>query len=179
MDSLLRASSLSEFERKFVRPNAGRTLIVGSKIYQGKEDRRQRYADAVGIDMLEGDGVDIVLDLEEELPSSIGKFAHVECMSVLEHSRRPWLMAENIQKLMLPDATIFLSVPFIWRIHAYPSDYFRITPAGISSLFTGIDWRHLMLAADDLRTGPSVHSTTIAGHPYMARTESVGFGVRL
>ena len=85
--------------------------------------------------MQEGEGVDLVLDLEESLPEGLGTFAHVECMSVLEHSKRPWLLAANPEQLMEPGATIFVSVPFIWRFHGYPSDYFRLTPEALPVLF--------------------------------------------
>jgi hypothetical protein len=174
----LPASSLDQFERDFVRPKAGRTLIVGSQVYRDKEDRRFRYADAIGVDMLDGPGVDWKIDLEEPLPAYVGTFAHVECMSVLEHSRRPWLLAANLERMMQPGATIFVSVPFVWRIHAYPSDYFRFTPEGVRSLFPNIEWQALMLATTDLRTGKRIESVKAGGHPYMARTETVGFGVR-
>lgn len=172
-------SSLAQFERQFVRPATGRTLIVGSQVYKDKEDRRRRYNDAVGIDMLAGPGVDIVADLEEKLPDQLGKFDHVECMSVLEHSRRPWLLAANVERLMAPGATLFVSVPFIWRIHAYPSDYWRLTPEGIRSIFPGISWQKLMLAGNVLTEGPKVRAVKEDGHPYLARTDTVGFGFRI
>ena len=171
-------SSLEFFERRFVLPNPGRTLIVGSQVYMDKEDRRKRYRDVLGVDMLAGPGVDRVLDLEEALPDDLGQFDHIECMSVLEHSRRPWLLAANLERLMRPGATIFVSVPFVWRIHAYPNDYFRFTPAGIRSIFPGIAWEQVMLASDELRKGRRLPAKDIGGHAYLARAETVAFGVR-
>lgn len=171
-------STLEQFERLHVTPNAGRTLIVGSKVYNGKEDRRKRYADAVGIDMLEGDGVDLVIDLEEPLPGDLGLFDHVECMSVLEHSRRPWLMAANIERLMKPGASIFVSAPFVWRVHGYPNDYWRYTPEGIAALFPGIEWKRLMMASNVLSDKPKLHALNMHGHPYMSRAEVAAFGYR-
>lgn len=171
-------SALEQFERLHVSPNPGRTLIVGSKVYGGKEDRRHRYANAVGIDMLEGEGVDHVLDLEEPLPDWIGKFDHVECMSVLEHSRRPWLMAENIERLMKPGASLFVSAPFVWRVHAYPNDYWRYTPEGIAALFPNIEWSALMMASNILSAKPKLSAVHLSGHPYMPRAEVAGFGHR-
>jgi SAM-dependent methyltransferase len=176
-EKLLRKSSLAEFEKKFVQPRVGRTLIVGSQVYRDKEDRRLRYADAVGIDMLDGPGVDRVIDLEEPLPDDLGQFDHVECMSVLEHSRRPWLMAANIERLMAPGATLFVSVPFCWRVHGYPSDYWRMTPDGLLALFSTVDWRHRMIAADQLYEGPKFGTTKVDEHPYLARAETCGFAV--
>jgi len=130
----------------------------------------------VGVDMLEGPGVDWVLDLEEDLPDGIGTFSHVECMSVLEHSRRPWLLAANLERLMEPGATVFVSVPFIWRIHAYPSDYWRLTPEALKSIFPGVAWEALMYASDVLTEAKRARATQVDGHPYLARTETVGFG---
>ncbi len=90
------------FERKFRRPKEGRTLIVGSHVYGGREDRRKLYKKAVGVDMIAGPGVDVVADLEDtgsimDLWTGDGPFDHVECRSVLEHSRRPWRLARNIE----------------------------------------------------------------------------------
>jgi len=172
-------SSLAQFEREHVKPKAGRTLIVGSRVYHDKEDRRLRYSDVVGVDMLDGPGVDRVLDLEDELPDDLGQFDHVECMSVLEHSRRPWLMAANIERLMAPGATVFVSVPFMWRIHAYPSDYFRLTPEGVKVLFPRVTWERVMLAGVAMYQGPKVEAVKVEGHPYFARADTVGFGFKL
>lgn len=169
-------SSVELFERDYVRPKPGRTLIVGSQVYKTKEDRRLRYADVLGVDMLSGPGVDRVLDLEEALPLDLGEFDHVECMSVLEHSRRPWLLAANIQRLMAPGATLFVTVPFCWRIHAYPDDYWRMTPAALQELFPLVTWAALKLANETLSDGPRIPGVDVKGHVYMSKTETVGFG---
>lgn len=169
-------SSAAQFERLYVKPKEGRTLIVGSQVYGDKEDRRKRYADVVGVDMLPGPGVDVVANLEEGAPD-IGMFDHVECMSVLEHSPRPWLLAENIQKLMNRDATIFCTVPFVHRVHAYPDDYFRISPNGLRFMFPCIAWAGLLIGGERLY-GEHDKVTVIKseGHPYLARSETMGFG---
>lgn len=171
-------SALEQFEQTYVRPRAGRTLIVGSQVYGGKEDRRARYANAVGIDMLPGEGVDRVLDLEEQLPADIGQFDHIECMSVLEHSRRPWLLAANLERLMAYGGTLFVSVPWLWREHSYPGDYQRFSGAGLRQLFRNIEWSAMMQASDELLPEKAkIRAVKIDGHVFMARTETCGFGV--
>lgn len=170
-------SPADAFAKKFVRPLAGRTLIVGSRVYEGREDRRGLYADAVGVDMLDGPGVDLVANLEEPQPG-LGLFAHIECWSVLEHSRRPWKMAETLQSLMQPGATIHLSVPWVWRFHAYPDDYWRISDQGVRALFDQIDWQQLTYAARKLKAHAYLQAHEIEGHPYLPRCEVLGFGVR-
>lgn len=124
--------------------------------------------------MLPGDGVDLVVNLEETLPHGLGQFDHIDCLSVLEHSRRPWLLAENLQRLMR--GTIYVSAPFVWKVHAYPDDYFRFTPSGIRSIFPSVIWDAVLMAADVLTEGPKVSVLNPSGHPYFSRTETVGFG---
>ena len=169
-----------DFERRFVRPKRGRTLIVGSKLYEGREDRRALYEDAYGVDMLPGDGVDLVLNLEGALPDGLGKFAHVECMSVLEHSKQPWKLAKNIVKLMERGGTIHLSAPFVWRTHNFPDDYFRYTKSGIRALFSGIAWEQMAYAHERLALNDLVPVLEKGvGHPYLARSEVICWGRKL
>jgi SAM-dependent methyltransferase len=171
-------SSAERFEREHVRPRAGRTLLVGSFVAGGKADRRALYSDAVGVDMRPGPGVDRVLNLEAELPASLGTFAHVECISVLEHSRRPWLLASNLERLLEPGGTIFVSVPFVWRFHGYPNDYFRFTAEGVRELFQGVEWSSLMYGSDRLRPDHYLRAEDASGYPMMPRCEVLGFGAR-
>lgn len=157
---------------RLVEPKAGRTLIVGSKLYNGKDDRRKCYADALGVDMSAGEGVDLVADLETE---NVGTFAHIECMSVLEHCKRPWLMAANLERMM--EGTIFVAVPFIWRVHGYPDDYWRFTVAGVKSLFPSVTWTHEAYDHRHLCKAEDVPAVR-AGEdwPHFARTEVYVFG---
>lgn len=172
---------MNAFERFCAQhePTPGRTLVAGSRVYPGREDRRLLYADAVGVDMLDGPGVDFVADLEQPPPAEfVGAFQHIDCVSVLEHCRRPWLVAINFETLLAPGGTILISTPFCWRIHAYPNDYFRFSPAGIESLFLRIKWAALAMGNERLQTKTRIPSVKVDGHPYMSRTETFGFGVR-
>lgn len=166
------------FETEFVRPKPGRSLVVGSRIYREREDRRRRYPDAVGIDQSAGEGVDWVIDLEKPLPPGIGTFEHVDCLSVLEHSKRPWLLAANLERLMRPGATLFVQAPFVWRTHLYPDDNFRFTPSGIRCLFPGLKWKKLSLVNWRIEAGDKLSAQTFDGWPYFPRTEVCGFAVK-
>lgn len=152
----------------------GRTLVVGSKVYGDKPDRRKLYTKAVGLDMSPGEGVDIVHDLERPYQ---GEFEHIDLCSVLEHVRRPWLMAKNIEALMLPGATILISVPFVWRLHDYPGDYWRMSHEALEVLFPKCIWKHrAFLVEGELVKG--VPKLVIDDVRYLARAETVAFGAR-
>lgn len=171
-------SANHEFWDTYVRPRPGRTLIVGSQVYKTREDRRAAFADAVGVDMLAGPGVDRVLNLEEPLPDDIGVFDHIECRSVLEHSRRPWLLAANLERLLVKGGTLDLSVPWVWNFHGYPNDCFRFSCEGARALFPGIEWRALRYAGATLYEHGKTPRAIVDGHVYIARCEVLGFGVR-
>lgn len=180
----MKATSADLFERAHVRPKAGRALVVGSQVYGARPDRRLRYGEAIGADMLPGPGVDWVLNLEEPLPPGLGLFDHVDCLSVLEHSKRPWLLAANLQRMMKPGATIFVTVPFVWKVHAYPDDYFRFTPAGLALVLPAIRWEALRLVHWAIEPEGAVRLPSEKmrndenGPPWFPRTETMGFGVK-
>lgn len=174
-------SPVDQFERDFVRPKPGYTLIVGSRVYDGSEPRQKRYPDAIGVDMLPGPGVDSVRNLEEPLAKwmtvSGGPFDHIECLSVLEHSRRPWLLAANIERLLVPGGTLHVQVPFVWRVHAYPGDFWRFTIDGVRELFPRIRWHSLQYAHAYLTPKNKIPAMeAYGGRPYFCRTEVCGFG---
>jgi SAM-dependent methyltransferase len=169
--------SVEAFE-KLITPKPGRTLIVGSRVYGDKEDRRKRYPDAVGVDMQAGEGVDIVADMEDErVKFELRKFDHIECMSMLEHCRRPWEVAENIEALLKQRGTLFVTVPFIWRVHGYPDDYWRMTISGVKSLFQSIQWKYEAYSGRGLTDEDGITSARSTDDwPCFARTEVCMFG---
>ena len=162
-------------------PAPGRTLIAGSNLYDtGKEDRRKKFKHAVGVDQIMGPGVDVVADLESNEYKRLGMFNHVECLSVLEHSKKPWVLAKNLESMLPIGGTLYLSVPFVWRVHNYPGDYWRFTLEGVRELFTRIQWRKISYAHTSLdEKGILPKFTDDAGHPYLGRTEVIGFGAKL
>lgn len=125
--------------------------------------------------MQPGDGVDVVANLEESV-KSLGAFSHVECMSVLEHTPRPWLLAANIERMLVDGGTLFVTVPFVFRVHGYPSDYYRFSPEGVRALFPAIEWRVIEFA--HVRLSHKLASVVIDAHRFFARTEVCGFGTK-
>jgi SAM-dependent methyltransferase len=66
------------------------------------------------------------------------RFGSILCLSVLEHCRQPFLMAQNLARLLRPGGKLCVSVPFAWEFHGYPSDCWRFTAAGVRVLFDGL-----------------------------------------
>jgi SAM-dependent methyltransferase len=125
----------------------------------------------LGVDMQPGPGVDRVVDLSgdhsevaKKLP---GRFASIFCLSVLEHCRQPFRMAENLQRLLQEDGVIYVSVPFAWEIHEYPRDFWRFCPDGVRELFAAIEFDEDACCFHSQSEG--VFSPLAAGPPRLGR----------
>jgi len=142
----------------------GPILEIGSRDYGSTVNLRQLFPDEdyIGIDMQSGKGVDRVLDLTlpfEAVDAALEgrRFGAVICLSVLEHCAQPFHMAANITRLLRPGGCLYVSVPFSWKFHGYPSDYWRFTHEGVRKLFPDIVFdlpacRTSTDVAGDLRT---------------------------
>jgi hypothetical protein len=132
--------------KQFMPAVSGPVLEVGSKDYGSTSSFRGVYANVeyIGIDMEEGENVDAIVDLTKGTGHlAHGYFALAICCSVLEHVRKPWIFAANLSQLIRPGGALYMSVPWVWRYHAYPDDYFRFSWRGIIELFPDLDWRHI------------------------------------
>lgn len=58
----------------------------------------------------------------------------VYSIAVLEHVRKPWVVADEIFRVLRPGGHVVLELPFLNVIHD-DHDYFRFTDKGIQSLF--------------------------------------------
>ncbi|MCD4742598.1 MAG: hypothetical protein K8R67_09020 [Desulfobacteraceae bacterium] len=135
---------IKKFEKKFTGPY----LEVGSKDYGGGQALRSIFKSRdtfIGADMQEGSGVDVVLNFTqkfEKIDAELNgeRFGTIFCMSVMEHCDQPFKMAENLTALLKPGGKICLSVPFSWKFHGFPSDYWRFTPEGVKKLFSDLEF---------------------------------------
>jgi hypothetical protein len=164
----------------FVKSLAGQlmgpVLEVGSRDYGNTQNFRALFegAEYLGIDMQAGKGVDMVLDLTEEFDVldrclEGRRFRTIICMSVLEHCRDPFRMAQNIDRLLDDGGTLVVGAPFVWELHGFPDDYWRFTPNGIRVLFPNLDFSTVQGAAF---TGRKGDSASLDGNLFCIRLSS-------
>jgi len=121
----------------------GAVLEVGSRDYGNTTSFRDVYAGSeyIGVDISAGKNVDRVVDLAAGIGElAENHFSLAICCSVLEHVRRPWEMAANLTRLLRRGGALYVAVPWVWRYHPYPDDYFRFSWRGIAELFPQIAW---------------------------------------
>lgn len=125
------------------RKVTGPILEVGCRAESNAVGYRKYFPnnEYIGSDLQPGKNVDIVQDLTEgtgDLP--LDYFDLIICCSVFEHVSHPWLAAENLSKLSKKGGLLYNSVPWVWRFHAYPNDYFRYSPTSYPILFPDYEW---------------------------------------
>ena|SRR3990167_7994356 len=73
------------------------------------------------------------VDLREPIKGE--KFDLGICMDLLEHTSNPFIVSKNIIDSLSPGSLLFVTVPFVWEIHAVPDDFWRFTHHGLMELF--------------------------------------------
>lgn len=138
---------INQFEwiKRHVGSLRGPVLEVGSKQYGANVSHDYRsllshLGKYIGTDMAAGPGVDITADLTADfasLPAALRQtqFGTIVCMSVMEHVRDVYKFSANLRRLLADDGIAFISVPWVWRFHGYPSDYWRFSPEALKFLF--------------------------------------------
>jgi SAM-dependent methyltransferase len=78
---------------------------------------------------------DVIADLNEPIPVGAEVADTVVSFSVLEHLSEPQEMLKEAFRILKPGGYMLLQVPWQWRIHEAPFDFFRFTPYGLELLF--------------------------------------------
>lgn len=138
----------------------GPLMHVGSKInYEDAEaeakaakfrtflrEKLHGSKEVLGVDLFDGENVDIVADLCEkdlfvgDFHQHKGQFKTVLCWALLEHVQNPFVVASNIEKFLAPGGKVFFVGPWVWGYHPYPDDYWRISFSGLQTLFPNVEW---------------------------------------
>jgi SAM-dependent methyltransferase len=113
-------------------------LEIGSYQVEGQESLANLRSlfpgkEYVGIDMRPGPGVDGIANVEA-LPYCPDSFGTVLALNTFEHVKCFWRGLDEVHRVLRPDGVLLLSTPFHFRIHQFPHDYWRFTPAAYEAL---------------------------------------------
>ncbi len=80
------------------------------------------------------DFLDITCDLNKPLPMADSAADTIVISEVLEHIANPELLWQEMARILAPGGKILLSVPFFYKIHEAPYDYYRYTEFALRHL---------------------------------------------
>lgn len=132
--------------RKLAPEIKGKVLDYGcgSKPYQKLFFNADSYT---GIDIENpghdhsGESIDVFFD-GEKIPFDDQTFDSVFCSEVLEHVVDLELAIQEIRRVLKPDGTFLVTVPFVWGEHEMPHDYRRFSQNGI---YTFLEKNHFQI----------------------------------
>lgn len=127
----------------------GRVLDLGCGVRPFEQDILCHASEYIGVDWsncLHGRRADIEADLNQPLPIEDNFADHIVCFEVLEHLREPKLMLTEAYRILKPQGSMVLSVPFQWWVHEAPWDFYRYTRFGLIYLFESAGFTNVSVA---------------------------------
>lgn len=117
------------YSRNFPMENTVKVLDLGSQDINGSiRQVCPKQFSYVGIDFVDGKGVDIVLEDAYSLPFPDGSVDIVVSSSCFEHSEFFWLTFLEIQRVLKPNGLFYLNAPSAGHYHRHPVDCWRFFP---------------------------------------------------
>lgn len=116
-----------------------RVLEIGSREVTGKSSARCRYFDRatyVGFDYYAGENVDVIGDAHQLADYFDEPFDVIFATSVFEHLAMPWLVAEEISKVLKVGGTLFIETHFSYVSHERPWHFFQFSDLALRALFS-------------------------------------------
>jgi SAM-dependent methyltransferase len=92
-----------------------------------------RGREFIGCDIRRGHGVDRIEDASQ-LSFGSGTVGTVLMFEILEHLPDPARAVDESFRVLRPDGLLAVSVPFTYRLHGFPTDYWRFTASGVDRL---------------------------------------------
>lgn len=114
---------------KYVVAEKVRVVDIGAQDVNGSlKQVCPPHFEYVGVDFVEGKGVDIVLEDPYSIPLDTNSADIVLSSSCFEHSEMFWLTFLEIMRILKPNGLFYLNVPQNGMFHRYPVDCWRFYP---------------------------------------------------
>ncbi len=89
--------------------------------------------------------VDQTCDLNDPLPFATESFHTVILSDVLEHIAKPDQLWLEMYRILKPGGKVILNVPFLYKLHEVPHDYFRYSKYALQNFATGSGFKIILL----------------------------------
>ena len=97
--------------------------------------RPETYDNCLYVEVYPSRSADLIVEPNCRYPIRDGVLRGIGCFAVLEHTRQPWLVVREMQRMLQPGGQVFIDWPFLQPVHGYPSHFFNATREGLTSIF--------------------------------------------
>lgn len=134
-------SNRNNLLKTLVKPNM-RVLEIGSRLVTTNSPSylrqlcKENGSEYLGIDILEGPNVDVVGDAHQlACHVNIG-YDLIYSSAVFEHLAMPWVVAEEISKVLNLGGFVMIETHFSWKSHERPWHFFQFSDMALRVLFS-------------------------------------------
>lgn len=103
--------------------------------------RRRVFRNCLYLEVYPSAAADLIVAPTCTYPIRDGVLDGIGCFAVLEHTRQPWRVAQEIHRMLKPGGRIWIDWPFLQPVHGFPSHYFNATREGLTSIFTDLGFQ--------------------------------------
>jgi SAM-dependent methyltransferase len=134
-NSILNAlkATLYSFQGNFLDVGCGK-MPYKSLILENKKIQKYIGLDIEAARDYDGVKADIVWTKDTKIPLEDNSIQSAMATEVLEHCPEPQRIIDEIFRVLEPNATFFLTVPFLWNLHEVPYDECRYTPFALERM---------------------------------------------
>lgn len=142
---------MKKITRKHLRPFLGKystsekVLEIGGGRVEGNHSYGDIFPNRHTFDIDPQRKPDTVGDAHK-LPFDDNSFSFILCTEVFEHLHSPWIVVEEMQRVLKPGGKLILTTRFVYPIHDAPHDYYRYTKYGLQRLFQ--EWNIIELTPE-------------------------------
>lgn len=97
--------------------------------------RQEIYRNCLYLEVYPSRTADLVVEPTCLYPIKSSSLDGIGCFAVLEHTRRPWVVVQEMQRMLKPGGKAFVDWPFLQPVHGFPSHFFNATREGLCSVF--------------------------------------------
>ena len=132
--------TIFKYIKKHLPTMTGKLLDVGCGNSPFKFLVNQQKCEYVGIDIAGADNFDyknagIITFDGENIPFENNSFENILCTEVIEHIPNPEKIIAEMYRVLKPNGTAIITLPWSARVHFAPYDFCRYTPYKLSKLF--------------------------------------------
>lgn len=112
-------------------------LEIGSRVVTGANFRKLfSKANYIGFDLYAGENVDVVGDAHRLSEYFDIKFDLIFCSAVFEHFSMPWVVSDEIIKLLKVNGYVFVETHYSYCSHERPWHFFQFSELALEVLFS-------------------------------------------
>ena len=93
------------------------------------------YENCLYVDVYPSVSADVVVGADCYYPFKENSFYGVCCAAVLEHVKKPWIVVDEIYRILKPGGRCYIDWPFLQTVHGYPNHYYNATREGLRIMF--------------------------------------------